>query len=238
MNTRVSNQIEIPLGIITAFKSNDSIRNLYNASIERSQKGAADNLLKQLRFYVLHQLAATAARTFPTLNFAECGCWWGHSTHILSEILLADSNFVGRLHVFDSFEGLSEFKTEDHSEFRSTQSLKDRARKNFRADLTRVAESLKHFPFVSIHPGWVPSKFCEVENDKFAFVSIDLDLYEPIRDSVKFFYPRLQEGGLMYFDDYGYETFPGAKRAVDEYLVTVSPSFFLALPFGSAFLIK
>jgi hypothetical protein len=42
----------------------------------------------------------------------------------------------------------------------------------------------------------------------------------------------------MYFDDYGYETFPGAKLAIDEFLKDERPSFFLDMPFGSAFLIK
>jgi len=238
MNSTESVPVEFPMAIVTAFKPDSKIRKLYNKCIQRSQGGKHDNLLKQMRFYVLHQLATNAVQTFPALSIAECGCWWGHSTHILANILQAHVDFSGRLHVFDSFDGLSEFKPQDHSEFRSTQVLRNRARNGFRSDLTQVTTSLDDFPFVRIHPGWVPTKFFEVEDEKFGLVTIDLDLYEPIRDAVQFFYPRLQDGGLMYFDDYGYETFPGAKIAVDEFLQTVRPRLFLELPFGSAFLIK
>jgi hypothetical protein len=42
----------------------------------------------------------------------------------------------------------------------------------------------------------------------------------------------------MYFDDYGYNTYPGAKLAVDEFRQKESPAFFMELPAGAAFLIK
>ena len=32
-----------------------------------------------------------------------------------------------------------------------------------------------------------------------------------------FFYPRMEEGAVMIFDDYGFTTCPGAKKAVDEF---------------------
>jgi hypothetical protein len=233
-----SGQNELPLKIITGFKPDNPIRSLYTESLQRAQDGKYDNLLKQMRYYVLHQLATHAVEKFPALNFAECGCWWGHSTHILSRILEAHSGFSGRLHVFDSFEGLSEFKPQDYSEYRSTPAMQERARRNFRSDLERVASGLSGFPFVTLHPGWIPAKFFEVEDQEFSLVTVDVDLYEPIRDAMQFFYPRLRQGGVMYFDDYGYETFPGAKLAVDEFRKTVTPQFFLEMPMGSAFLIK
>ncbi len=224
--------------IVIGFSRNNEIRQLYDQSLQRAQDGAHDNPLKQMRYYVLHQLAATAARKFPNLSWAECGCWWGHSTHILSSIAAAQPAFSGALHVFDSFEGLSEFGAQDESRFRPTAAAKNAARQNFRSDLARVSEGLARYPFVRLHPGWIPAKFPEVEAETFSLVTIDVDLYEPIRDAVRFFYPRLQKGGIMYFDDYGYETFPGAKQAVDEFLQGERPDFFLDLPMGSAFLIK
>jgi len=228
---------ELPLEVITAFDENP-IKHLYDASIQRSQEGRHDNVLKRLRFYVLHQLADHAAARFPSLSFAECGCWWGHSTQILANILNAQPEFTGQLHVFDSFAGLSEFKEQDHSEFKSTSEKKEATRKSFRSNLAHVSAHLSNFPFVSIHEGWIPARFNDVNDDKFSLVTVDVDLYEPTRDSVRFFYPRLQPGGCMYFDDYGYNTFPGAKLAVDEFLQETTPAFFLELPIGSAFLIK
>jgi hypothetical protein len=224
--------------IVIGFHRNNEIRQLYTESLQRAQGGKHDNTLKQLRYYVLHQLAATAVRKFPSLSIAESGCWWGHSTHILAEIAAAQPGFSGKLHVFDSFEGLSEFKEQDETDFRPTQAAKDAARQNFRSNLARVSEGLSGFPFVQFHPGWIPTKFFEVETESFSLATIDVDLYEPTRDAIAFFYPRVCKGGLLYFDDYGYETYPGAKLAVDEFLKDQKPDFFLDLPTGSAFLIK
>lgn len=228
---------ELPLELVTAFDDNPIMR-LYDASIQRSQGGRYDNLLKRLRFYVLHQLATHAIGRFPDLSIAECGCWWGHSTQILASIASAQPGFSGQLHVFDSFEGLSEFKEQDHSEFKSTPELREAARRNFRSSFEHVSTHLSDFPFVKIHQGWIPTRFDDVKDNKFSLVTVDVDLYEPTRDAVRFFYPRLQTGGCMYFDDYGYNTYPGAKLAVQELLREETPAFFLELPAGAAILLK
>lgn len=50
----------------------------------------------------------------------------------------------------------------------------------------------------------------------FAFVNIDLDLYEPIKMTLERIFPLVVRGGIILLDDY--EGFPGAKKAVDEFL--------------------
>ena len=55
-------------------------------------------------------------------------------------------------------------------------------------------EVLKDFDFVKIYKGWIPEKFNLVDNSKFSFVHIDVDLYEPTLKSLEFFFPRLEEG--------------------------------------------
>ena len=64
-----------------------------------------------------------------------------------------------------------------------------------------------------------------------------MDLYQPIKDSLDFFYDRTLKNGIIVFDDYGYISFPGAKKAVDDFLKE-KKDFFLPLPSGQAFLIK
>ena len=51
----------------------------------------------------------------------------------------------------------------------------------------------------------------------FSIVNIDLDLYEPIEVALRNLFPRVVKGGVVILDDY--EFFPGAKKAVDEYLM-------------------
>src|SRR5688572_31529904 len=42
----------------------------------------------------------------------------------------------------------------------------------------------------------------------------DVDVYQPTRDSLEYFYPRLVTGGILVCDDYGW---PGARKAVDDF---------------------
>ena len=49
------------------------------------------------------------------------------------------------------------------------------------------------------------------------FVSIDVDLYQPTRDGLNFFYPRLVSGGFILVHDYGSSNYPGCAEAVREF---------------------
>lgn len=223
--------------LISAFNESDSLRRLYRECISVAQNGRHDNLNKQLRYYILAQIAEHAAATFPDLDFAECGCFFGHSTHMLARILQARSPH-GDPHVFDLFEGLSEFSNADVSPSHATPETHDKVRRSFASDYDQVANGLAAFDFVHLYKGWIPERFAEVSDHHFSFVSVDVDLQQPTRDSIEFFFPRLSKGGFMYFDDYGYNVFPGATSAVDEFLVNKDFSFFLRMPFGSAVLQK
>ena len=68
------------------------------------------------------------------------------------------------------------------------------------------------FPYLSTDPdGWY--NFDQVE---FCFVYVDMDTYQATRDAIEFFWPRIVQGGIMFFDDYGWEPCAGVKKAVDE----------------------
>jgi O-methyltransferase len=45
-------------------------------------------------------------------------------------------------------------------------------------------------------------------------VSIDADLYDPIYNGLKYFYPRLKQGGYIFIHDYNNDSYKGAKEAV------------------------
>jgi len=97
---------------------------------------------------------------------------------------------------------------------------------------------LKKYPFCKTYKGWIPSRFNEVKNQKFSFVHIDVDLYEPTLESLKFFFPRLVKGGVIICDDYNSKIFDGAKKAWDKYFKNKNLSNFIKNPIGGCFLIK
>lgn len=76
-----------------------------------------------------------------------------------------------------------------------------------------------------------------MEGDAVSFAHIDVDLYASVLDCCRFIYPRLVRGGFMVFDDYGFPTCPGARKAVDDYFAT-APSYPLVLPTGRALVFK
>ena len=53
------------------------------------------------------------------------------------------------------------------------------------------------------------------EVERIAVLHCDGDWYESVRLTLEVFYPRVSPGGFVVIDDYG--TWPGARRATDEY---------------------
>jgi hypothetical protein len=101
-----------------------------------------------------------------------------------------------------------------------------------------VRNGLGEFDFIEIYNGWIPDRFKEVEDKNFQFIHIDVDLYKPTLDALKFFYPRLISGGFIVCDDYNSVLFPGAKKAWDEYFSDKKYFLNYESPFGGSFLIK
>ncbi len=95
---------------------------------------------------------------------------------------------------------------------------------------------MREFPFARLYKGWIPERFEEVADIRFCFLHIDVDIYQPTRDALRFFYERMNPGGLILFDDYGYTTAPGERLAVDEFFAD-KPEEPILLPTGQAFVL-
>ena len=50
---------------------------------------------------------------------------------------------------------------------------------------------------------------------KISFLRLDTDLYLTTKKQLEILYPRLNRGGILHIDDYGF--FSGVRKAVDEY---------------------
>jgi hypothetical protein len=210
----------------------------YDEALRASQMEWSDNFPKQSRFDVLEQLADQAVRRDVNADVAECGCWKGTSTYLIAKTI-ERAGFQGRFHVFDSFEGLSDPHAHDEDERYSLTPGQIAVRKQMLTSTEpEVRRTLAPFTFTALYPGWIPERFPDVADRRFSFVHVDVDLYEPTRDSLAFFVPRLVPGGVLVCDDYGYTGFPGAKAAVDEYVAAHPVQWFVELPMGGAFLIK
>lgn len=217
--------------------SDDEWRSLYKSTQAATHGDATDNIFRQCRFYSTFQMARYAAR-LPRGDVVECGCWHGHSTLAIARLLAAE-NFRETFHVFDSFEGgLSDFGAKDESSFRLSDEEKRAQIEQFRSDFDFVRSVTAPFGFVELHRGWIPQTFAAFEPRPIRFLHVDVDMYEPTKASLEFFWDSLIEGGCVVIDDYNHAVFEGATRAVDEFLCGRTPRLFYRVPFGSAFIIK
>lgn len=199
---------------------------------------AGDSLSKRIRFLSLYQTASKIIDKFPNENVVECGCWNGCSTYIIAKIL-EKNNFKNSFYVFDSFEGLSEPTPED-LQYHAVSNLSGiKPQKGmFKSNENAFRNFFSSFDFIDIKKGWIPDRFKEVEDYKFSFVNIDVDIYKPTLESLNFFFPRLVKGGCIHLDDYNFREWGGNITAVEEFKKENEFSFSYEVPLGGFFLIK
>lgn len=164
----------------------------YDKAMFTTKMQWGDNLSKKFRHYALYQLVNRAlTNTAMQGNVAECGCWQGQSAHLTAQVLKVH-NFDKKFMIFDSFEGLSDLHENDQHDVKKLTEEEIRTqKKQFAATEDLVRSNLKEFNFIDYYKGWIPDRFPEVSQEKFSFVNIDVDLYQPIKDCLEFFYPRL-----------------------------------------------
>jgi hypothetical protein len=174
----------------------------------------------------------------------ECGVLRGFSAKFLAEVArMRDPDFAGRhFHVVDSFQGLSMPTREDALSMRTLPDgriqLEVGANQgHFATPIEHVRQVLSGYPEIGIHAGWIPEVFAKLPDAKYAFVHIDVDLYEPTLACLEYFWPRLAKGGVIVNDDYRAPLFPGGGRAWDKYCDDNKLKFHI-LTTGQAALIK
>ena len=142
------------------------------------------------------------AHQAPEGAVAELGVYKGEFARAVCDA------FPGReLHLFDTFEGFDE---------RDSAELETKGRKMDFSDTSSEAVQ-KLIPAAVIHKGWFPDSFAGCEDLRFAFVSLDPDLYTPTSAGLKLFWPRLNRGGAIMIHDCYSSQFPGVRKAVDEF---------------------
>lgn len=231
--------VAIDVNSLNRIFSNDWRRQLYNKGMTLSGSQRSDNFFKECRFNSLIQVVEHVLKTGVSGDIAECGCFKGHSSFIIAS-LLEKSGVEKSFFVFDSFEGgLSDRGEKDvHKNLQMSHDQVVSEKNSFSSSVEQVAEVLDDFPFVELFEGWIPDRFGEVEDRIFCAVHIDVDLFQPTKDCVEFFYPKLADGGVMIFDDFGLTQFPGAETAIKQCLSQFEYKFFYEMPLGGAFVIK
>jgi O-methyltransferase len=134
--------------------------------------------------------------------FAEVGAFQGTSAELVCKTK-GDRQF----YVFEAFAGLP----------CPTREIDDRFHEGlFRSGEQQLRRRLQRYPNTTIIAGYFPNTADLILTERFSYVHIDLDLYEPTCDALNFFYPRLLAGGRIITHDYSQSE--GVWRAVDDFL--------------------
>jgi len=198
-------------------------------SFEKDYRVVKDHTLcSRDRCYILKMTLCQA--TLSEGDVFECGVFRGGTA--LLEAMTLDANSSAKvekkLHLFDSFQGMP-------NSMRGVDRIK--AGDLGATSVEHVAALLKDFPFAEIHTGFIPQTFSNLQVNKICWAHIDVDIYQSVRDCIQYIYPKLTPGGMMIFDDYGFPSCPGARRAVDEAFAGL-PEVPICLPTGQCLVIK
>lgn len=164
---------------------------------------------------------------------AECGVAGGVGSALICKVLEGTYAPDERHLAFDSFEGVSAPIEAD----RMANGRQHWHQGKLRHELDETAAFLADFPVCTPVKGWIPETFPPFADHRFRMVHIDVDLYEPTRDSLQFLYQRVVPRGILLFDDHGFIDCPGARQAALEFFAD-KPESLIELPTGQAFAIK
>jgi O-methyltransferase len=166
------------------------------------------------------QLCVRAARRLDGA-MAEAGVLAGGSARLICE-----AKGEVPLHLFDVFETLQSSGT-DAPDLRRHFGRVHGAR----AEVERLLEP---YPQVHLHEGVFPATAAGLEEERFSFVHLDLDLPPGTRAGLEFFHPRLVPGGILIGDDYNDMAL---QRVFEDYFAG-RPDTLIALPWGQVLIIK
>jgi len=139
---------------------------------------------------------------------AEVGVFRGEFAQYINQAFPDET-----LYLFDTFEGFN--SREAQAELEKGNCTKGFIEMHKETSFESVLSKMPYPQKVVVKQGLFPASLNGLE-DKFSFVSIDVDFEQSILDCIEYFYPRMRKGGYIFIHDYN-STLRGVERAVDAY---------------------
>ena len=153
---------------------------------------------------------------------AECGVNEGGFATYISRYFPERTFYL-----FDTFEG---FDPRDVS--RPEEDLPDDFWQRWDYTKATPEKALRNIPYRTqtvVRQGYFPDTAKGLEDERFAFVNLDMDLYQPIKAGLEFFYPRMSPGGVIFVHDATNRYLTGVRKAIVEFC-TAAHAGYIALP--------
>jgi O-methyltransferase len=189
----------------------------WDTAIEKGEvsdklKSIEKNYRDKVRFYTFWLQIERLKNDKVSGAFAELGVYRGETAQFIHEM---DNSRV--LHLFDTFEGFDQkdlqIEKSDDEKY-SMDNFSD-------TSLEQVKEFIQGNEKVNFYPGFFPESVKGLNEDPYAFVHLDADLYQPTIAALRYFYPRLSSGGVIIIHDYNH-TWDGIRKAINEFSSTIS----------------
>ncbi|MCX6233390.1 MAG: class I SAM-dependent methyltransferase [Bacteroidetes bacterium] len=147
-------------------------------------------------------------------SFAELGVYKGVTAKIIHTI-----DPTRKFYLFDTFEGFTNMDLRTEIGEAATYTSEHFSDTN----VEKVKRYISGNQNIIFRQGYFPDSAAGLENETYALVSMDADLYNPTKKGLEYFYPRLSPGGVIIIHDYNYK-WEGILKAVDEFVEQIPES--------------
>lgn len=171
----------------------------------------ANTLVDIYRLHELYSLVRQLGK-LPQGDILEVGVWRGGSGALLARAAVL-AGLSGRVFLADTFQGVVKAGARD-SKYTGGEHA------DTSPDIVEnlLGDRLKLDNY-SILQGIFPEQTgAEIAGHSFRLCHIDVDVYDSARDVNEWVWPRLVPGGMVVYDDYGFEPCVGVTRYVNEQL--------------------
>lgn len=212
-NATVLSEIEYDEIVIASTMRYDEIKKSlvdYGIGEDKINKHIQSRLMveTQARVNFLRDYARSHADS-PELCVAEGGVFQGMFAAEINRYFPKN-----KLYLFDTFEGFhrNDVEVEHKEDYSNVQ-------ENYYSETSEemVLSKMPHKENVIIKKGYFPDTTEDMPEEKYTFVNLDFDLYVPILAGLQYFYPRLDEDGIILIHDYYTEFYHGVRAAVETF---------------------
>ncbi len=167
-------------------------------------------------------------------DFVECGVFTGIYSRAIVEYLDFGRRGDRRFWLLDTFEGIPAEVLTEPERRRGIERMNAKYGPDCSAE---VRATFAAFPNVRIIKGIVPYTLEQVEAEKVAYLSIDMNAAAPEIAAMEHFWDRLVPGAMVVLDDYGFRAHIVQKIALDEFARSHGVAI-LPLPTGQGLIVK
>jgi O-methyltransferase len=159
----------------------------------------------------------------------ECGVWAGGMMMAAARTLIEVGDTTRDLHLFDTFAGMTAPGDADVTRRgeRAADAYEQKwvpvERDEVRANMVSTGYPVERIDLVQ---GDVSETIPARAPERIALLRLDTDWYESTKHELEHLVPRVSPNGILIVDDYGH--WPGARRAVDEFLAGFDRPVFLS----------